>query len=58
MRSDGKQLDLGIRLKPTAEDWRQAAATALINPHETPERCRQRSEYCLAQARKLEEKTP
>ncbi|MCW0398734.1 hypothetical protein NB688_000548 [Xanthomonas sacchari] len=55
MRSDTTQMDLGIRLKPTAEDWRQAAATALINPYETPDRCRQRADYCLAQAKKIEE---
>ncbi|UYB52168.1 hypothetical protein OCJ37_19750 [Xanthomonas sp. AM6] len=56
MRSDTTQMDLGIRLKPTAEDWRQAAATAMVNPYETPERCRWRAEYCLAQAKQLDER--
>ncbi|HYG07328.1 MAG TPA: hypothetical protein VD865_13115 [Stenotrophomonas sp.] len=48
------QLKLPIKLKPTAEDYRVAAARALQNPWETPEACQRRHDFYLSEAQRLE----
>jgi len=50
------QLKLPIKLKPTAEDYRVAAARALQNPWETPEACQRRHDFYMAEAMRLEGK--
>ena len=43
-------------MKPTADQWRAAAAAALTNPHESPAQCRARADYYEQQAKLAEEK--
>ncbi len=50
MRSDTTQQPLPLAVRPTPEEWRASAETALRNPFETPARCRERHDYYLAQA--------
>lgn len=55
MRSHGRQLDLvrhGDAAKALA--YREAAATALRNPYESPEACARRAAYYLDQAKRHE----
>lgn len=54
MRSDGTQTDLWRDRPVSAADYRAAAEAALANPFETEEQRRQRAQYYLTLAERIE----